>query len=193
MYHHFLEYLKNKCQISEEEFELIQEVIIYKKIKKRKFLLQEGDIWRYYAFVVKGLLRTYSVDNRGMEHIIEFSMENSWTGDMESYSSETPSNFNIDTLEDSEVLLISKINFEKLLIQIPQFAQYIKKLFEISFIESQNRVLSNISLNSEQKYYNFVANNPEVIARFPQHMIASYLGISAETLSRIRNHSEKKI
>lgn len=189
----FLDYLKTKLQISESEFELIQETLIHKNIKRRKFLLQEGEIWRYYAFVLKGLLRTYSVDDRGVEHIIDFSLENSWTGDMESYSSEIPSNLNIDALEDSEVILISKVNFEKLLIEIPDFAKFMKKLFEIGFIESQNRVLSNISLTSEQKYTNFLYKFQDVHSRFPQHMIASYLGISAETLSRIRNQNTKKI
>lgn len=193
MYQDFLDYLKTKLQISETEFELIQETLIHKNIKRRKFLLQEGDIWRYYAFVLKGLLRTYSVDDRGIEHIIDFSLENSWTGDMESYSSEIPSNLNIDALEDSEVVLISKVNFEKLLTEIPDFAKFMKKLFEISFIESQNRVLSNISLTSEQKYTNFLHKFQDVHSRFPQHMIASYLGISAETLSRIRNQTAKKL
>ncbi|UUF12889.1 MULTISPECIES: Crp/Fnr family transcriptional regulator [Flavobacterium] len=193
MYQDFLDYLKTKLQISETEFELIQETLIHKNIKRRKFLLQEGEIWRYYAFVLKGLLRTYSVDDRGVEHIIDFSLENSWTGDMESYSSEIPSNLNIDALEDSEVILISKVNFEKLLNEIPDFAKFMKKLFEISFIESQNRVLSNISLTSEQKYTNFLDKFQDVHPRFPQHMIASYLGISAETLSRIRNQNTKKI
>ena len=193
MHQDFLDYLKTKLQISEPEFELIQETLIHKNIKRRKFLLQEGEIWRYYAFILRGLLRTYSVDDRGVEHIIDFSLENSWTGDMESYSSEIPSNLNIDALEDSEVILISKVNFEKLLTDIPDFAKFMKKLFEISFIESQNRVLSNISLTSEQKYTNFLHKFQNVHSRFPQHMIASYLGISAETLSRIRNQTAKKI
>jgi CRP-like cAMP-binding protein len=192
MYSYFLEYLRTKFQISQEESALIQEIIMHKKIGKKKFLLQEGDIWRYYAFVVKGLLRTYSVDNKGIEHIIEFSLENTWTGDMESLLNDTPSKLNIDSLEDSEIILMSKVNYEKLQIQIPQFAQYMKTLFEIKFIESQNRVLSNISLDSEQKYYNFVEHYPEVNARSPQHMIASFLGISAETLSRIRTNPAKK-
>jgi CRP-like cAMP-binding protein len=193
MYQDFLDYLKTKLQISEREFELIQETLIHKKIKRRKFLLQEGVIWRYYAFVLKGLLRTYSIDDRGIEHIIDFSLENTWTGDMESYSSETPSHLNIDALEDSEVILISKVNFEKLLTEIPELSKFMKKIFEISFIESQNRVLSNISLTSEQKYTNFLHKFQDAHSRFPQHMIASYMGISAETLSRIRNQTIKKL
>jgi len=99
---------------------------------------------------------------------------------------------NIDALEDSEVVLISKVNFENLLREIPEFAAYMKKVFEINFIASQNRFLSKISLTSEQKYNNFLHTFQEVYTRFPQHMIASYLGISAERLSRIRSLSAKK-
>lgn len=186
---HFYNYLQKLFPITEEEFEMIAAVSIHKSIRKKKFLLQEGDIWRNNAFITKGLLRTYSIDDRGSEHILGFSVENNWTGDNESYTSGMASNLNIDALEDSEVQLISKDNFKELLKKIPAFNTAMKKLFEISFIESQNRILSNISLSAEQKYYNFTNTFSEISGRIPQHMIASYLGITAETLSRIRTHN----
>jgi len=186
---HFYNYLKKLFPITEEEFEMISAVTIQKSLRKKKFLLQEEDIWRNNAFVSKGLLRIYSIDDRGLEHILGLSVENNWTGDIESYTSGMASNLNIDALEDSEILLISKDNFKDLLKKIPGLDTAMKKLFEISFIESQNRILSNISLSAEQKYHNFTNTFPEISGRIPQHMIASYLGITAETLSRIKTHN----
>ena len=188
----FLQYLSSKFAITSEELEMVAAVCRIKKLRKKQYLLQEGDVWRYNAFVLKGFLRTYAVDDKGQEHYIQFSVEDWWAGDRESYIYEQPAKFNIDAFEDSEVLLISKDDFEMLLHKIPTFNTFMRHLLEKSFIALRNRVHSTISYSAEEKYNDFLKTYPGLTNRIPQHMIAAYLGITPETLSRVRNQVSKK-
>lgn len=171
---------------------MVKEVCRIKKLRKKQYLLQEGDVWRYNAFVLSGFLRTYRVDDKGQEHYIQFSIEDWWAGDRESYIYETPAKYNIDAFEDSEVLLISKDDFEMLLNKIPVLNTFMRNLMEKSLIALRNRVHSNISYTAEEKYNDFIKTYPNLFNRMPQHMIASFLGITPETLSRVRNQVSKK-
>lgn len=188
----FLTYLISKFPITEEEMALFRQVSIIKKLRKKQYLLQEGDAWKYNAFVAKGFLRTYQVDEKGQEHFIQFSIENWWAGDRESYLSGEPAKYNIDAFEDSEVVLISKEDYEMLLREIPNFCLFTRNLMEKSLNALRNRVHSNITFTAEEKYRHFLKTYPDLPSRIPQHMIASYLGITPETLSRVRNQLAKK-
>lgn len=188
----FLKYLSSKFAITDEELEMVKEVCRIKKLRKRQYLLQQGDVWRYNAFVLSGFLRTYSVDDKGQEHYIQFSIENWWAGDRESYIDEKPAKLNIDAFEDSEVLLISKDDFNMLLNNIPSLNTFMRNLMERSLIALRNRVHSNITYTAEEKYNDFLKTYPGLPNRIPLHMIASYLGITPETLSRVRNQISKK-
>jgi len=178
--------------ITAEEFEFIESLCSLKKLRKRQYFLQEGDVSKYNAFVLKGCLRTYSVDHEGVEHIISFAVEDWWAGDRESMTSGDPSRFNIDAIEDSELLLISHSDFLEISKRIPVFQEMINTIFQKSFIKAQNRIQSVISDSAEDKYLHFLKNNIALANRIPQSMIASYLGISAETLSRIRKQIIKR-
>ncbi|WP_308993460.1 Crp/Fnr family transcriptional regulator [Mariniflexile litorale] len=188
----FKKYINDKVSMSEDDLNEILSYAILKKMRRRQFLLQEGDVWRYNAFVCSGFLRKYSVDDKGTEHIMSFSPENYWTGDRESLVNDTPSKFNIEALENAEILLFKKEDFEMLCTKIPVFNNMINNILHRSFISSQSRIHSSISLTSEEKYNNFVLKFPSIVNRVPQHMIASYIGISPETLSRIRSQANKK-
>lgn len=192
MFDVFQQYISNKVSLTEEEFDRIRAVSIFKKIRKRQYLLQEGDTWKYNAFVTKGCLRTYRVDAHGQEHIMGFSIENWWAGDRESLLAGSPAKCNIDALENSEVILITKENFDTICTAIPAFKEMVNTILEKSFIASQNRIHAAISYTAEEKYLNFVQTYPTIANRVPQHMIASYLGVSAETLSRVRNQAARK-
>jgi len=192
MFDVFQNYLQSKITLSDTEIELIKSLSAIKKLRRRQFLLQEGDIWRFHAFVCSGFVKTYSVDDKGQEHIMNFSPENYWTGDRESLTTGNPSKYNIDAIEDSEILLIKKEDFERLCIQIPKFNELVNTILQKSFVVSQDRIHSNISLSAEDKYQNFIQKFPSIANRVPQHMIASYLGISPETLSRVRKPAVKK-
>jgi CRP-like cAMP-binding protein len=186
MVENLITYLQDKIVITDAEVAIIKSVCRVKKLRRRQYLLQEGDMWRYNAFVSSGLVRTYRVDDKGQEHIIQFSAENWWCGDRYSYVYEAPARSNIDALEDSEVLLISKADFEMLYRAIPNLSIFMLNLVERSFIALQDRIHAGISLSAEEKYNDFVKTYPSILSRVPQHMIASFLGLTPETLSRIR-------
>jgi CRP-like cAMP-binding protein len=188
----FKKYVLDKSQVSEADFIKIAEVCQVKKLRKRQYLLQEGDVWKYNAFITKGCLRTYTIDDKGNEHIINFGIENWWIGDRESLTSGDPSIFNIDALEDSEVVLITKNNFNQLCHDIPAFNDLINNILQKSFIVAQNRIHTFISLTAEEKYMKFLEKFPHLTMRVSQGMIASYLGITPETLSRLRKQTAKK-
>ncbi|MBC7847432.1 MAG: Crp/Fnr family transcriptional regulator [Flavobacterium sp.] len=191
MFDTFIKYLQDKIKLSAEEIELIRSISILKKLRKRQYLLLEGDVWRYNAFISSGFLKTFSIDSKGQEHIMNFAPESYWIGDRESLATGNPSRFNIDAIEDSEVILITKENFESICQKIPQLDNLVNAILQKSFIVSQNRIHANISLSAEEKYQNFMETFPSLIHRMPQHMIASYIGITPETLTRIKKNGLK--
>jgi CRP-like cAMP-binding protein len=182
----FKVYVLRHAQVSEEEFAVIEQASRVKKLRKKQYLLQEGDVSRDHCFILSGLLRTYSVDEKGNEHIIRFAMQEWWISDRESLLTGQPSKFNIDAIEDSTVLLWSAAQMEELMDRLPGFNKMINGILNRSFITSQNRIHEAISSTAEEKYHNFVSRYPEFALRVPQSMIASYLGVAPETLSRLR-------
>jgi CRP-like cAMP-binding protein len=172
--------------ISDEEFEFCKTLFLPKKLRKRQYLLQEGDVCKYNAFVSKGLLRSYTVDNKGTEHILQFAFEGWWIGDIYSFLTGKPSSFNIEALEECELLLLTKTSMDILLEKLPAFERYFRILIQNNLIATQKRLMGTLSETAEEKYTNLMNNFPGCLQRVPQHMIASYLGITRETLSRIR-------
>ena len=191
MFEVFERYLKERSSLTDMEIEQIRAVTIIKRLRKKQYLLQEGDISHYNAFVEKGCLRLYRVGDNGFEHILRFAIETWWMSDYESYNCGNPSKNNIDALEDSELLLIDKKDFDTLVETIPNFRNFKDKLEAKSYNASQNRILSNISDPAEKRYENFISMYPDIYNRVPLHMVASYLGLTRETLSRIRSQYTK--
>ncbi len=192
MFEAFERYLKEKADLDAEELNAVRAVAIERKIRKRQYLLQDGDVCHYNCFVVKGCLRMYAVGDDGAEHILRFAVENWWISDRESYNNGTPSKCNIDALENCEVILIDKPDFLHLLVTIPKLKNFIDRLLARSYDAIQNRVMGAISYSTEEKYQNFITRFPDVFNRVPLHMIASYLGVSRETLSRVRSQFVQK-
>jgi CRP-like cAMP-binding protein len=175
--------------VSDEEFGLIKQAFVGKKIRRKQYLLQEGDVCKYIAFIVKGAMRQYSVDTKEMEHIVRFGIENWWMSDRESFIMLTPSRYNIDAVEDTDLLMITNASLQELRAHSPSFTKLGQLLDGRSYIAAQKRIHASISLTAEERYLDLLKSNPDFLQRFPQNMIASYLGISPETLSRIRKHS----
>jgi CRP-like cAMP-binding protein len=136
--------------------------------------------------VEKGLLRSYTVDDKGSEHILQFASEGWWVADLSSYLSEEPSFLNIEALEDAELLMISKADWEAAMKKIPALEHYFRIILQNHLIATQKRLLQSLAETAEEKYNRFLKTYPECVQRMPQHMIASYLGVTRETLSRVR-------
>lgn len=162
------------------------------KLRKRQYFLQEGRRCKHFAFIVNGAMRQYMVDEKGVEHIVRLGVENWWMGDRESWVMNSPSLYNIDAWENTEMLLINRANTLELIKKVPAFSEMIRLLDERNNIANQRRLTSSISGVAEKRYTDFVACYPELLQRFPQHIIASYLGITKDTLSRVKRHLMQK-
>ncbi|MBT9485625.1 Crp/Fnr family transcriptional regulator [Sediminibacterium sp.] len=191
MFEVFFSQVKDKVLLSEAEQNLVKTFFSPKKIRKKQYLLQEGNICRHLAFVEKGLLRSYNVDEKGIEHMIHFAWEGWWMADMLSFLSNEPSTYHIDAIEDAELLLISQTDFEEMLLKVPVMERYFRILFQNNIISKERRLISSITNSAEEKFIHLTATNPALIKRIPQQLVASYLGITPETLSRIKKKLAK--
>lgn len=174
------------CSVSTEDYQFFRDLFTPKKLRKRQYFLQEGDVSKYQAFVAKGILRSYTVDEKGGEHILQFASEGWWIADLSSYLTGDPSFLNIDALEDAELLLLSKADWERAMEKLPALEHYFRIILQNHLVATQKRLLQSLAETAEMKYNRFLKTYPECIQRMPQHMIASYLGVTRETLSRVR-------
>jgi len=186
MYEVLYRTINQKISVSEEEFENCKKFFVPKKLKKKQYFLQEDEICRNIAFVEKGLLRLYNAGHKGNEHILQFAIEGWWIADLYSFFTAEPSVNNIEAYEDSEILLLSRTAYENLLEEMPKFERFFRILNQNSLIANIRRVSGTLSKTAEEKYLNLLEIYPDIVQRVPQHMIASYLGITPETLSRTR-------
>lgn len=194
MHQALLQYIKHDASspLTNDEEALVTAAFHPKKFRKRQYFLQEGDVCKYVGFVVKGAMRQYSVDDKGVEHIVNLFLENWWVSDRESAAMLTPSKYNIDAWEDTELLVATVADMVNLIEKVPLFGQMTRLMDQRSFIASQRRLNSTLSNTAEKRYEEFVENHPKFNQRFPQHIIASYLGITKDTLSRVRKQAMKK-
>jgi CRP-like cAMP-binding protein len=189
MYELLVKHISERTGITASDFEAAKYSFIPKKLRRRQYLLQEGDTCKYNAFISKGSLRSYITDTKGQEVILKLPLENEWVTDYEGFATGKPSIMHIDALEDSELLLIDRKSWDDLCATTPWFERYVRLMLEESAVANQYRTIANISYPADSRYSCFARNYPEVVQRVPQHMIASYLGMSAETLSRLRKQS----
>lgn len=192
MFEKLYSFFKRHFPTSEEQFALVKTLFIPKKVKKGEFLLREGDMAKHGVFVASGCLRTYTIDDKGKEHILQFSPEDWWTGDMNSMVNGVPSKFFIDAIEDSEILFFENTALQKLTEYIPQLAPMYQAALQKNLAAKNQRIVASLSATAEERYDDFLKTYPSLAQRVPQQMIASYLGITPETLSRIRNRLSRK-
>jgi CRP/FNR family transcriptional regulator, anaerobic regulatory protein len=187
-----LGYFQKVIPLNKEEQNLISDLFKPRLYRKRQYVLQEGDICNQFNFIVRGCLRMYKVDDKGNTHIIQFAAENWWLSNIGSFHENKPSELNIDALEDTMVLQISYENLLSLYKQAPKFDRIFRILIENSLVSLQKRLLQNISSTAEERYFTFLENYSHLTNRLPQTQIASFLGITPEFLSRLRNKQAKK-
>jgi CRP-like cAMP-binding protein len=194
MYEAFFIYLqKFSCDpLSDDEKAAIRRIFTPSRLRKRQFLLQAGDHCKNFAFIVKGAMRMYTVDEKGIEHIVQLGVEDWWMGDRESFSELTPSRYHIDAWEHCDLLYITREGSNELTKQIPAFCEMKLQLDERNNIANNRRLTSAISDSAEKRYIDFIERYPQFANRFPQHIIASYLGVNKDTLSRVRRQRYRK-
>ncbi len=177
--------------LSADDKQLLMAHFKPKKLRKRQYFLQEGDVCKYIGFIVKGSARTFTVDDKGHEHILKLALESWWLADFESFYLLTPSRFNIEALENLEVLQSTNAQIEEFLKDIPAFSAMANVISQNNTIASQKRMQAAMSYTAEERYEDLISNYPQFLQRFPQNMIASYLGLSPETLSRLKKNTFK--
>jgi len=181
-----IEYFSKILPLDTDEIEAVKTAFIERKIKRRQFILQEGEVCKLNTFVVEGCFRMYFVDEKGKEHNIQFAVENWWIGDVGSFHSEEPSKLNIEAIENSVILQIKKQDQLDLFENHPKFNQIFRVFTENALVAIQRRVLQNISSTAEERYLDFVKRYPYFFNRISNVQIASYLGVTPEFLSTIR-------
>ena len=186
MYDQYFQSFNNKIPLTGEERGVIQEYLTVKKIRKKQYLLQEGDICKYVAFVERGALRLYKFNEDGTEHIVQFALEGQFVTDLYSFLTNEPSIYDIDAIEDSELVLISKSASDELRKRSAKYQEYIFLVTSEAYIDLERRLTYSISLTLEERYKDLIIHYPDIIQRLPQHMVASYMGLTPETLSRVR-------
>jgi len=186
-----LSYFDRLLPLNAEEKELVRTKFQPRLFRKRQYVLQEGDICTQMCFVVRGCLRMYKIDEKGSTHILQFAAEDYWINDLGSFHDVKPSALNIDALEDTVVLQISRDDLISLYLQAPKFDRIFRVLIENSYVRLQERLLQNISSTAEDRYQSFLNVYPHLVNRLAQVQIAAFLGITPEFLSRLRNRLSK--
>lgn len=179
-------------QLSDEEFTYFTSLLKQKRLRKKQFLLEEGEVCDHECFVNSGCLRQYYLDEKGLEHIVQFALSDWWIGDQYSIVTGLPSPYFIDTLQEAEVLLIEKNKLEELYAEVPKFERFFRIAFQNAYVAMQRRIVSKLSEPAEKSYVDFINRYPNIEQAVPQHQIASYLGITPESLSRIRRQLVSK-
>ena len=186
MFDVFAHYIRQQANLTDAELDLLRARSVVRKLRKWQSLLHEGEVWRLQCFIASGCCRLYRFDEAGVDHTLRFAVENWWITDQESYRTETPSVYNIEALAGTTVITWTRESWQELQLAIPALKAFYEQLQARSYEASQRRIFSLISFSAEAKYLEFQQTYPLVFNRVPLHMVASYLGMSRETLSRLR-------
>ncbi len=178
--------ISRHLSLTRAEIEFFTSLLRSKSLANGEFLLREGDVCKYESFVVKGCLKTYYLDEMGMEHIIDFSIEEWWADDLYSLLTQTPSKSNIKAIEDTDVLQIGKTDLELLYQKIPKFERFFRILFQNAYITQREQINLALSASARERYLLFIKKKPYAEKRFSQKDIASYLGVTPQFLSTLK-------
>ncbi len=185
-------YLQERASLTTEEIAFLRELFIARSLRKAEFLQRTSEPARYAVFVARGCLRSYVIDEQGKEHIIQFAPEDWWLSDADSLTSGASATFFIDALEDSDVLLIDPPSHQRILERVPAYAAAFRVGLQRHAAAKDRRIVTSLSASAEERYLDFALKYPSIVRRVPQRMLASYLGISPETLSRVRKKLSRK-
>lgn len=181
------EHIEKIILLTDAEYDYVLSHFTLKKFKKHQFLIQEGELVLYSYFVVSGLLKLVHSDDAGKEHIVSFAMEDWWESDFQAYHNQTKATMSLNCLEDTEVFCLSLENYKKLCAGLQKMEHFFLEKANRGHIGSQQRILSLITSNAKERYEQLLKRYPSLFQRVPKTLLASYLGVSRETLSRLSN------
>jgi CRP-like cAMP-binding protein len=179
------EHIEKVLPLTDDEFTLILAYFTQKKFKRHQFLIQEGESVRYAYFVISGLLKLVYTDDSGKQHIISFAMEDWWESDFQAYYTQSKATMSLDCIEDTEVFCLSLEGYQQLCVSLPKMEHFFLKKSNLGYISSQQRLLSLLTTHAKERYAQLLKQYPSLIQRVPKTLLASYLGVSRETLSRL--------
>lgn len=182
-----LDYINRIITLTSEEEKLLCSYISVRNILKGQYFVQQGDICRNTGFLISGCTKTFYVDEEGQEHVVMFSIEDWWTSDMGSYISQKPADFNVQCLEKTKLIQFEHQWQEEIFESIPKMERFFRIIIERAFVASQKRIVRNMSMTAKERYLLFRKEYPQMEQRIPQYLIASYLGITKEFLSKIKS------
>jgi CRP-like cAMP-binding protein len=185
-------HINKRIRLTQKEFTLCSQFFAPRKVRKRQFLLQEGEVCRFMAFVTAGCLREYTVDHKGEEHVIQFAIRDWWISDLNSFLGGTASTHTIDALDDAEVLMLDREARDTMLEKVPKMERFFRMLLERNYVATHRRINDALTASAEERYLAFIQTYPALVEQVPQHHIASYLGITPQSLSRIRKELSQK-
>ncbi|WKK66436.1 Crp/Fnr family transcriptional regulator [Lutimonas zeaxanthinifaciens] len=182
-----LDYINRIVDLTEEEERLLTSFISTRKLLKGQYFLQQGDVCKFSGFVISGCTKTFYVDDEGQEHVVMFSIEDWWTSDMGSYITQKPADFNVQCLENTELIQFSYENQQQMMKEIPKLERFFRIIVQRALVASQKRIVRNLSMSAKDRFLFFRKEYPKIEQRIPQYLIASYLGITKEFLSKIKS------
>ena len=186
-----INYINKYINLSVEEEKFLLSKVIQRTYLKDQYITQQGDICNSINFIISGCTKTFYVDKDGQEHIILFAIEDWWTSDLGSFITQTPADFNVQCIDNTQLIQFTYNNLEELYTEIPKLERLFRKIVERAYVASQKRILRNFSLTAKERYQLFKKIYPEIDQRVPQYMIASYIGITKEFLSKIKSQLVK--
>ncbi|MCO6460846.1 MAG: Crp/Fnr family transcriptional regulator [Saprospiraceae bacterium] len=188
-----LENFRKNVQLNEDEETLFESLVEERKVRRKHILLQEGQHNHHLYFVISGCLRAYSIDKNGFHHILQFAPADWWITDMYSYVTGEPSSLNIDALEETTFLSITKENQELAYREIPKLERHFRILMEKNLVTNRKRIIDRLSLTAMERFKTFCHTYPDLINKIPQKQVASYIGITPEFLSKVRSEYLKSL
>lgn len=191
MYQNVHQYIERFVSLNSEEISIVDECISFKSFPKKTILLNAGDVCNFEAYVLKGCIREYFIDKSGTELTLEFAVEDWWVSDITSFEHQTPSMMYIETLEDCELLVLSRESKDELLRRVPKLERMFRLMIQRHLAVVQKRLLRTVTYSAMDKLDEFLKRYPTLPNRVPQHYIASYLGITPEFLSKLRKRQMK--
>ncbi|GAA3754959.1 Crp/Fnr family transcriptional regulator [Flavobacterium ginsengiterrae] len=179
-------HIEEICRLTDQEWNYIKPFFIHKKLRKHQFLTQKHEPAPFQYWIIKGLLKTYSIDKAGREHVLHFVSEQQWTSDFGAYQNQISQTIEADCIEDSEFFCLFLKDREHLCVEIPKMAHFFRIKSHLAYTGLLHRILSLLTETAADSYHDLIQNNPDLLQRVPERFLASYLGVTSENLKAMK-------